>query len=50
MLYTKFQPNMPYVSREKDDFIGLAIFSKIGHFFILEQAEFHHSEASSCCT
>ena len=31
MLGTKFQPNIPRGSREKVDFIGLAIFSNSGH-------------------
>ena len=44
MLCTKFQPNISSGSGEKVDFSGLAVFSNSSHFFVLNQAEFYHSE------
>ena len=44
MTFTKFHPNISNCSGENVDLSGLAVFSHIGHFFILEHAEFHYSE------
>ena len=47
MLYIKFQPNTCISSGlgEKDAFGDLSIFLQQRPFFILDQAEFYHSEA-----
>ena len=45
MLQTKYQPNIPSHSREKVDYIGIAIFSIRGHLEFSTTLNFFHFEA-----